>query len=239
MLEEGSPRMDDPLVIYGIPGFSDPVSCLSHLIGAGVFAVLGVVLVRRGRGHRGRSTSLIVFAVCCVFLLSMSGVYHLLSPESAGHPVLRRLDHAAIFALIAGTFTPPHYILFRGAGRWGTLLFVWVTAATGIVLKTVFFDDVSEWLGLTFYLVLGWVGLVSGVVLWRRHGYAFVRPLAWGGIAYTAGAMFDFLKRPILIPGVLGPHELFHVAVLVGMGLHWQFIDQIATGRATAQRTAT
>ena len=230
------PLVDNPLAIYAIPGFSDPVSCFSHLLGAGVFAVLGVMLVHRGRGHRGRSIALALYVLCCVFLLSMSGTYHLLSHESAARSVLRLLDHAAIFTLIAGTFTPPHCILFKGPSRWGTLLFIWSMAATGITLKTVFFNDVPNWLGLSIYLMLGWVGVVSGGVLWRRHGYAFVRPLAWGGIAYTAGALFDYLKQPTIIPGVLGPHELFHLTVLVGIGLHWQFIDQIAAHSVLADR---
>ena len=237
--KEGMPLVDNPLAIYAIPGFSDPVSCFSHLLGAGVFAVLGVLLVYRGRGHRGRSIALAVYALCCVFLLSMSGTYHLLSHESAARVVLRRLDHAAIFTLIAGTFTPLHCILFNGPSRWGMLLFMWSMAAIGITLKTVFFNDVPNWLGLSFYLILGWAGLVSGGVLWRRYGYAFVRPLAWGGIAYTAGALFDFMKRPTIIPGVLGPHELFHIAVLVGIGLHWQFIDQIAARPVLADRKTT
>lgn len=213
------------------PGFSDPVSSLTHLLGAAVFACLTPLLMYRGRGDAWRLTTLAVFAFSVVSLLAMSGVYHLLSPGGAGRVVLRRLDHGAIFVLIAGTFTPLHVILFRGVWRWAPLLFVWAAAITGVTLKSIFFDEMAEWLGLLFYLGMGWVGGVSGFELWRRHGLPFIRPLLWGGLAYTAGGVLEFLGWPVLISGVLGPHELFHVGVLAGAGLHWKFVSQFASGQ--------
>jgi channel protein (hemolysin III family) len=143
--------------------------------------------------------------------------------------VLARLDHGAIFVFIAGSFTPAHGLLFRGWGRWGMLAFIWAVASAGLTLKMIFFADVAEWLGLLFYFGLGWLGLLSGVVLWRRYGYRFIRPLLWGGVAYTVGGAVDFLRWPALVPGVFGPHEAFHLAVLAGVGLHWRFVWEIAS----------
>lgn len=216
--------------IYPIPGFSDPVSSLSHLLGAGVFLVLSLFLLRRGGGNWGRVFFLGVFAFAGVFLLSMSGVYHLLAPDGIGRAVLQRLDHGAIFVLIAGTFTPVHGILFRGWLRWLPLFLIWTVAATGITLKTIFFNDVSEWLGLALYLGMGWIGISSGVSLYKRFGFRFIRPLLWGALAYTAGAVLEFLRWPIVIPGVVHTHELFHVAVLAGLFCHWRFVMQFAAG---------
>ena len=88
----------------------------------------------------------------------------------------------------------------------------------------VFFDDVPEWLGLSLYLGMGWVGLLSGYLLWRCCGSTCVRPLVWGGLAYTLGAVLDFVPFPDIIPGILGRHELFHVAILAGIGWHWRLI---------------
>jgi channel protein (hemolysin III family) len=215
---------------YAIPGFNDPVSALSHLIGAGVFAVLTVFLLRRGWGSVGRLASLALFAFTFLFLLSMSGVYHLLAPGTA-RSVLRRLDHSAIFAMIAGTFTPVHTILFRGLGRWGPLLFIWTAAGAGICLKTIFFGGVSAWLGAGLFLAMGWVGIVPGVILWRRYGSSFIQPLLCGAMAYTLGAILDVLRWPVILPGIVGPHEIFHVAVLAGAGFHWRFISQFASGQ--------
>lgn len=211
-----------------IMGFSDPVSSLTHLLGALAFAVLGALLIRRGRGNALRVIALVVYVAGIIFALAMSGVFHLLDPVSTGRVVLRRLDHAGIFFLIAATYTPIHIIQFRGVMRWGVLGFVWTCAITGIVLKAVFFDHIPEWVGLTLYLGLGWVGIVSVISLKRRHGWSPLAPLVWGALAYTAGATLEFLRWPVPIPGVIGPHELFHMFVLGGVTCHFVYIWRLA-----------
>ncbi len=213
-----------PMDTYAIPGFAEPISSLTHLLSAGVFAVVGVFLLRRGRGDAARLFVLGVFVVCCVFLLSMSGVYHLLDSRGAAHRVLQRLDHAAIFAVIAGSFTPIHWILFTGWGRWGVLLLIWSLAITGITLKAIFFESIPEAVGLASYLGLGWIGLASGLALGRRYGFGLIRPLVYSGLSYTAGGLLEFLRWPVLIPGVLGPHEFLHIGVIAGIGFHFRLL---------------
>ena len=150
-------------------------------------------------------------AVTTVFLLSMSGVYHLLGP-GAGRYVLRQLDVAGIFALIAGTITPVHAILFTGINRWGPILLVWAIAVTGITLRLVFWESFPRGLGTSIFLLMGWGWAASCVVLWTRYGLAFIRPLLLGGVAYTVGAIILGLNWPTVIPAVLGAHELWHLA---------------------------
>lgn len=215
---------------FALAAFADPFSSLSHLLALPVLLVLGYRLLRRGAGDGGRVTALTVFVVTAVLLLAMSGVFHLLPPGSDGRYVMQHLDHAAIFLLIAGTFTAIHGIVFRGFWRWGVLVFIWTFAATAVSLKMTFFDDVPEWLGLSMYLGMGWVGLLSGYLLWRCCGSTCVRPLVWGGLAYTLGAVLDFVPFPDIVPGILGRHELFHVAILAGIGWHWRLIWVIADG---------
>jgi channel protein (hemolysin III family) len=215
--------------MLSIPGFSDPVSSLTHLAAAVVFAILGPFLIARGRGARP-VTSLAVFVFSCVLLLSLSGVYHLLTPGTAGRGVLMRLDHAAIFVLIAGSFSPVHAILLRDLWHWHLLAWIWVLAIVGLVLKTVYFDAVPQWLGLLMYLGLGWLGLISTIALARRFGVRFVLPLVWGALAYTGGALVDFLEWPVMIAGIVGPHEVFHLGVVAGIAFHWAFIHGIAAG---------
>lgn len=214
-----------------IPGFSDPFSSLSHLAGAVLFAILGVFLVVRGWGNARRVVSLAIFAVSCVLLLALSGVYHLLAHDTAARGVLMRLDHAAIFVLIAGSFTPVHAILLRERWHRGLLLGIWLAAIAGLTLKTVYFDSMAAWLGLAMYLGLGWMGVLSTAVIARRFGWRFILPLAWGALAYTAGALVDHFRWPQPIPGVVEAHELFHLAVLAGISFHWAFIRAIADGR--------
>jgi channel protein (hemolysin III family) len=214
--------------MLSIPGFSDPVSSLTHLAAAVVFAILSFFLIARGRGDTRQVISLAVFAFSCVLLLSLSGIYHLLTPKTAARGVLMRLDHAAIFVLIAGSFTPVHAILLRDRWQQHLLAWIWGAAIAGVTLKTVYFDVVPEWLGLLMYLGLGWLGVISTVALARRYGVRFVLPLIWGALAYTIGALVDFLNWPMLIPQVVGPHEIFHLSVLAGISFHWAFIQRIA-----------
>lgn len=215
--------------MLSISGISDPLSALTHLAGAAVFARLGVSLIRQGRGEPLRTMSLGVFVLAGVLLLSVSGTYHLSAPNSEVRDVLRRLDHAAIFVLIAGSFTPIHAILFRGPWRWGMLAGIWALALAGLTVKTLYFASIPEVFGLAMYLGLGWLGLVSWIALVRRFGFRFARPVLWGALAYTLGALTDFLRWPVPIPGLVGAHELFHLAVLAGLAFHWMFIRSFAS----------
>ncbi len=215
-------------IIISITGFSEPFSSLSHLIASGIFLALGIWLMYRGRSSHARVFALAIFVFSVVFLLAMSGVFHLLEPGGTARDVLQRLDHAGIFFLIAGTFTPVHGILFKRSLRWGVLLFVWTIAITGIVLKSIYFHDVAEWLSLSLYLGLGWVGALTGILLYRRFHFAFIKYLIYGAFAYTIGAIFEFLRTPVLIEGIIGPHEIFHIFVLFGISFHFMFIFQFS-----------
>ena len=218
---------------HSIPGFADPVSSISHLVATVLFGFAAVSLLKSGRGHPGRMLALAIYAGSVVLLFSMSGVFHLLPRDTAGREVLQRLDHASIFVLIAGTFTAVHGMLFRGWLRWGVIAFVWVVTATAIPLKTVFFEEMPEWLGLTLYLAFPWIGLISGLLIWRRRGVRYIVPFALGGVSYTLGALLDFAKWPNPWPGVIHAHELFHFFVIAGAAFHWQFCAAVAVEVAT------
>ena len=210
-----------------IPGFSEPFSSISHLLGALIFFVYGIKLIYMARCHFGWAVAVGVFVLSGVFLLSMSGVFHLLELQGVNRAVLQRLDHAGIFALIAGTFTPVHSILFTGFWRWGFLITIWSLAIAGIILKSIFFNDLAEWVGLVAYLGLGWLGILSAYLTHRLHGFTIIKPLVYGALAYTAGASLEFLRLPVVISGIIGPHELFHIAVLAGIAWHWIFIRDL------------
>ncbi|MFG0276166.1 MAG: hemolysin III family protein [Phycisphaerales bacterium] len=211
-----------------LAAINDPVATITHAVAAIAFAIFAVPLVRRGRGSPVRRASLIVFAATAVLLLTASATFHALPSGTAGRAVLQRVDHAAIFLLIAGTFTGIHGILFTGPLRWGVLTFIWIGAAAGIVLKTIFFDTFPEALGISLYLAMGWVGALTMIAVWRLHGGRHTVQLIAAGLAYTVGAVFEFTGWPTIVPGVIGPHDAFHIAVIVGLGIFWMFIYQIA-----------
>jgi channel protein (hemolysin III family) len=216
-----------PALIH-LHGFWDPFSAASHLVGAAVFLVLGVRLVRRAAPDPARQLAVGVYAACAVLLLLCSGVYHMATGGTMLSRLLVRLDHAAIFFLIAGTFTPIHALLFRGALRWAPLVFIWLAAVVGAILKTLYFYSVPESVGLSLFLLMGWLGLIGGVVLLRREGFTFVRPLLRGGVAFSVGAAMEFARWPVVLPGVIHAHDVFHLAVLAGCALHFSFIWRFA-----------
>ncbi len=216
------------MAVLPIPGFFEPVNSIMHLAAAGVFAVLGFQLVQRNRGCRVRVTLLSIFAAASVFMLSMSGVYHMLNREGMSSVVLYRLDMASIFVLIAGTFTPVHGLYFRGAVRWVGLIAMWTAAITGLVLTAVFLEHIPYGVSTMMYLLLGWIASVSVIVAWREHGFRYLAPIVYGGVAYSIGAILLELQWPTIVPGVIGPHEVWHIAVIIGLSLHWQFVAKQA-----------
>ena len=210
-------------------GFADPFSSWTHLISA-VFAANGTYfLVRKGQGNSWRILALCVYSFTLVFLFSMSGVFHLLPRESIGRDVLQRLDHAAIWCLIAGTFTPIHAILFRGVWRWLVLLIIWTIAIIGLILEVVFFKTFPEWLALSFFIGLGWVGCFSYYKFRKFYPTQSPRLIVLGGLSYTIGAVIDFNRWFIIWPNYLGPHEIFHLFIMLGAGFHWAFICKWAS----------
>jgi channel protein (hemolysin III family) len=216
------------MTVHPNPGFIEPVNAILHLGAAGAFAILGIRLIRRGSGDRMRVALMSVFVIASVLTLSVSGLYHMLAGSEGGSAVLLRLDMAAIFVPIAGTFTPVHGLLFRGAVRSVGLALMWAAAASGVTLGTIYFDRMPYGLATTLYLALGWSTGITVIAAGRRRGFRFIRPILAGGIAYSVGAILLELNWPTIIPRVFGPHELWHVAVIAGLGLHWRFIVRIA-----------
>ena len=223
-----------PYIIQPFLGIAEPLSALSHLFAAAVFAFLAYLLIQRSRGDGPRIRAIKLYACSVVALLLVSGVYHLFARELLVRDIMQRIDHATIFVLIASTFTAVHTVLLEGIWRSGIIALVWSLAAIGMFISLAFLNTVPESVCLVFYLGLGWLGLISFALIWRRFGFLFVLPLALGAFAYTLGAIIDFLRAPVLVSGVIGPHELFHVAVLAGIGFHWKFVSSFVH-RAVAQ----
>jgi channel protein (hemolysin III family) len=208
-------------------GIQDPVASLSHLIGSLAFAVLGVGLIRRGRGNTLRVAALVIYVLGVVLALLASGLLHMAGRETFMRGVMSRIDHAAIFFLIAATYTPVHIIEFRGWMRWGVLGVIWTAALSGMLLKVAFIEAVPEWLSLTFYLALGWAGLFTAYALHQVVGFKPLLPLVLGALAYTAGALLDASAMPDLAPGLIRSHEVFHLFVLAGITAHWIYIRRM------------
>jgi channel protein (hemolysin III family) len=218
-------------VVSPVLGFCEPVASWLHAGGAIVAGLSSRALCRSGSAP-GDSLALGIFGAAVVLALAVSGTYHAFDTDTTVRAVFQRLDHAFIWVLIAATFTPVHVILFRGPWRWGMLAVIWTCAAAGIALKTIFFADVSPALGLALYLVLGWMGAVSAVKIWGQYGRRATHLLLAGGLLYSIGGAVSQVGMPVVVPGYLGPHELFHVAVLAALLTHWRFMQSALALRA-------
>jgi hemolysin III len=206
------------LAVANVPGFFEPCASILHLVGAGAVARVGGALVRTGRDRNERA-ALWVFVAAASLLLGFSGLYHSLEPGPL-RDLMQRLDHAAIWLLIAATFTGMHAVAFRGPWRERFLGVVWIAALAGMVLEAWFFETIAEGLVLSFYLGLGWLGILSCWAL-RHHPPRVLLLLFVGGGAYTLGALYDFAHGPALVDGLVDAHALFHATVLVGVACHW------------------
>lgn len=222
-------------VIEVIPfhGIAEPVSSFTHLLGALVCLVAAPTLAARARRHGCTTPTIHLFSFACVMLLALSGTYHMFDAGTTARAVMKRLDVAAIFFLIASTCTPLYVLLFKGIARWAQVASVWTVAVVGITLRMIFFDSISPWFGLGMFLSMGWMGAGASIVIWRRYGLNYIARLIYGGIAYTLGAIGLGLNWPTLVPGYIGPHEVWHLAVLIGIAFHWAFVWHVAGGPPT------
>ena len=219
-------------VIDFVSALGDPVSSLTHGLGAIAALVAGAWLLRPRDADRPTRIALGVFAASAALLLLLSGLYHGQAHGTDARAVLRRLDHSAIYVLIAAGLTMPATVFYRGWVRRGILTLVWTLVAAGIVLKVGFFHSISSGVDLLGYLGMGWIAALMAFEVARRHGAGHVAPvLHWGavsGFAYSAGPTLDYFGWPTLAPGVFGSHELSHVLILVATACMFVCVDHQA-----------
>jgi hemolysin III len=210
--------------------FREPVNGLTHLVG-GLLASVGLVVLLAAAARAGRVDQLVAFAIfgsSLIALYSASALYHLLPLSPAGVARLRRVDHMLIFVLIAGTYTPFCLLALDGAWRVRLLGVVWGLALCGILLK-LFWMEAPRWLSVVLYLGMGWVAVIAAPALFRAVPAAGMAWVLAGALVYSAGALIYGLKRPNLMPGVLGFHELWHLFVVAGSACHfWAVLAYIA-----------
>ena len=190
-----------------------------HLIAFPTTLVLGLLLVAVGQ-------TLTIRLACAVFVLTagmlfgISAVYHrgTWSPQHA--IILRRFDHANIFLIIAGTYTPIAAALLAPRQALTLLAIAWGGALVGVCFR-IFWTGAPRWLYVPAYVALGWVAVFYMPQLHAGGGWPVVILLLAGGLAYTAGAVMYALKRPNPSPAWFGFHEIFHAGTLIGFGCHF------------------
>lgn len=195
----------------------------SHLAGM-IAAVIGTVFLamEASRSASGLVTALI-YGLSVVFLFSASSLYHAFKKKENEISFWRKMDKLAIFFMIAGTFTPVCYFYLEGVYKWSMIVFQWGLVAVGLIFQ-IFFPKAPRKLYATIYIAMGWSGLfvIKQVLANMTLSQAIL--LFSGGVAFTVGGVIYAIKKPRMFPGIFSFHELFHIMVLVGGGLHYAMI---------------
>jgi len=198
----------------------EPFNGFSHLGGAIAAFIGSILLIVAGWSGTAKIISLLVYGLSLVGLFSASAIYHLARVRPQIQQVLRKLDHSAIYLLIAGTYTPFCLNAFSGFYHWGLLTIIWAIALGGILIK-VFYVNEPRWLNATVYVIMGWLCLSAVGQMSTALSPAIFGWLITGGVIYTIGAVVYATKIFNFAPGRFGFHEVWHIFVLCGALAHF------------------
>lgn len=206
-----------------------PWSALTHGLGA-FLALWGTVflllrVIRSGGGAR----QLVSFAVYCaslVWLYTASTLYHSLRTGKAGRIALRKLDHASIAVLIAGTYTPLCLVALRGGWGWSLFGVIWGLALFNLFV-CLFWIHCPRWVTSGIFLFMGWLVIIAIYPLFRSIGPSGLFWLLAGGALYTVGGVLYAIKWPGRDNPRFGCHEIFHVFILLGSLFHYLLMYRV------------
>ncbi len=186
-------------------------------------AILGLVILILLAGSPREYVGAALYASSLILLYATSAGYHRIAWATSFRQLARRLDHAMIFVLIAGTYTP--FCLLTLSNAWGIpmLSVVWGLAGLGIVVKLVW-PGAPKWVGVPLYLGVGWLAPIAASQLVTRMEPEALVLLALGGVVYSAGGLVYALERPDPWPRVFGYHEVFHALVVMGSVIHYALV---------------
>lgn len=187
----------------------------SHALAALASVALTIILCWLSRDDIPRLVSMLIFGLSMIELYTLSAVYHIITWSPAKRRVLRAIDHANIFLLIAGTYTPLCFNILTGWVRVAILLVIWLLALLGISIS-IFTLKFPRWTTVALYIGMGWVVVLALPAFLVVLPWIAVAMLLLGGILYTIGAVIYARKRPDPFPRVWGYHEVFHLFVILG-----------------------
>lgn len=204
-------------------GLKEPFNALSHLVGALLAAVGTIWLLAVAVGRPWHLMAAAIYGAASITLFVASTLLHAVRGRPERVERLRRADHAAIFVLIAGSYTPVALVSLRESGSpwaWPLFITVWVLAVAGVVFKLRWFGG-PRWLSTALYVGMGWLAVVAIRPLALSVPTEGIVLLAVGGLLYSVGAVVYALKRPDPAPRTIGYHGLWHLFVLAGWAAHF------------------
>ena len=205
----------------------EPVNSLTHWAGA-ILALIGLIaLLIVGWSTPAKIISLTIYGISLIAMFSASATYHMVRVKDKALEIFRKIDHSAIFLLIAGTYTPFCVNAFSGFWKWGMLSIVWSLALIGIVVK-IFYIGAPRWVNAGIYVLMGWMSVAAaGQMLTALPAWVFTWIIV-GGVIYTLGAIVYATKIFNFKPGVFGFHEVWHIFVLLAAAAHFVAVLGVA-----------
>lgn len=198
---------------------AEKISAYTHGAAIPVMAIGTIILIFLSKGNTAMQAVSLIYGLSGIFLFTASFLYHSNKRRENEISVWRKLDHTAIFFLIAGTYTPICYLYLNGTMKWGILIAQWSLVFAGTFFK-LFFINAPRIIGTLIYLVMGWLALIPLSTLINVMPENVFFFLAAGGLSYTAGAVIYALKKPDPLPHYFGFHEIFHIFIIGGAVMH-------------------
>jgi len=200
--------------------FRQPFNGVSHLAAA-IVSVTGLVwLLVMTWDEPLRRFSMLIYGLTLVLMFATSAAYHSINSRPETMLVLKKLDHTAIYLLIAGSYTPICLHYFEGFWRWPFLGIVWTLAAAGVIIKLLLINT-PRWLTAGLYLALGWLSMLAIGEILRTFPPGALFWLSAGGVFFTIGSLIYILRKPDFVPNRFGFHEVWHIFVILGALSHF------------------
>ncbi len=191
---------------------------------AAAFAIIGTVfLLVLAKGDVPKQLSLLIYGISSILLFGWSALYHIGTWSIPRRALLRRVDHANIFVLIAGTYTPIVFNIMTGAWRSGILIVIWTLAIVGVATAAPAVH-LPRWITAMLYVITGWVVVAALPELIAQVGIKGMSLLLLAGIFYTLGAIAYALRKPTLWSRIFSFHEVFHLATILANGAFFAFM---------------
>lgn len=203
--------------------FREPISAITHLVAAFISLIGIIILIVLGWGDLQKMITYSIYGISLILMFTASGTYHMLIARDSIILNLRKLDHSAIYLLIAGTYTPICMYFFNGFWQYGMLILIWSLAFIGIAVK-LFIINAPRWITAGVYLIMGWLAIMGVQEIFRTMPTDAIIWLVLGGLFYSLGAIIYITKVMNFLPGKFGFHEVWHIFVILGAFSHYYLI---------------